>query len=165
MIYFITGGERSGKSAYAQSLALEHSDNPIYLATAKKWDKDFEERINRHRQDRDSKWVTIEEEMHISKAPEEKTVVIDCVTLWLTNFLSSIKDKEKVRDKAIEEFNLLAKKKGTFIIISNEIGMGLHASSKAGRDFVEVQGWLNQHIAEKADKVYLMISGIALEIK
>ena len=92
MIYYITGGTRSGKSSYAQKLALSLSDNPVYLATARKWDADFEQRIKRHQEDRDERWENIEEERHPSNLSlQGRVVVLDCVTLWLTNFFSDAK--------------------------------------------------------------------------
>ena len=87
MIIMITGGARSGKSSYALQLALQLSNNPVYVATARRWDNDFEKRIRRHQQERDDRWTSVEEEKYISHLGlENKTVVIDCVTLWLTNF-------------------------------------------------------------------------------
>jgi adenosylcobinamide kinase/adenosylcobinamide-phosphate guanylyltransferase len=86
---FITGGARSGKSRYAQLLALEQSPSPIYVATARIWDEEFRERIDRHRRDRDDRWTSLEEEKFLSRLPlQGRTAVIDCVTLWITNFFS-----------------------------------------------------------------------------
>ena len=87
MIYLITGGERSGKSGYGQNLALSLSENPMYVATARNWDGDFQKRIDRHQKDRDEHWINIEKEKHLSEIDfSEKVALIDCVTLWLTNF-------------------------------------------------------------------------------
>ena len=87
MIYYITGGERSGKSRYAQELALKLSDNPIYIATSRTWDADFEKRVQRHKDERDERWTSVEEEKQLSKIDlKNKVAVVDCVTLWLTNF-------------------------------------------------------------------------------
>lgn len=168
MIYYITGGERSGKSSYAQQLAESLSPNPIYLATARIWDDNFKERVDRHLSDRDERWTTIEEEKHISKHNfTDKVVVIDCVTLWLTNFFVDTQNNvSESLNLAKQEFNKLANNpKATIIIISNEIGMGLHASTAMGRKFVELQGWMNQHIAKNADKATFMVSGLPLPIK
>lgn len=167
MIYLITGGERSGKSKYAQQLALKLSPKPVYIATARKWDEDFQKRIQRHQNERDSRWTSIEEEKYLSKINlNNKVAVIDCVTLWLTNFyLDSKNNVEESLKQAKEEFNKLTKKDCTLIIITNEIGMGVHADTEVGRKFVELQGWMNQHIAAKADKVTLMLSGIPVQIK
>ncbi|CAM1356130.1 bifunctional adenosylcobinamide kinase/adenosylcobinamide-phosphate guanylyltransferase [Tenacibaculum ascidiaceicola] len=167
MIYYISGGERSGKSSYAQKLAESLSETPIYLATSRIWDEDFQQRVDRHISDRDERWTTVEEEKWLSKVISEKqTVVIDCVTLWLTNFFVDTKyDIEKALEIAQEEINKLVEIDANIIIISNEIGMGLHANSESGRKFTQLQGWTNQHIAKLADKATFMVSGLPLTLK
>lgn len=167
MIHFITGGERSGKSSHAQSLAEEMSDNPYYLATSRIWDNDFQKRVNRHISDRDERWTTLEEEKKISSViPKKATVVIDCVTLWLTNYCADTKyDIEKCLTEAKTEIDKLTTVDANIIIISNEIGMGLHANTEIGRKFTELQGWVNQYIAKKADKATFMVSGLPLKLK
>lgn len=167
MLYYITGGERSGKSSYAQSLALKLSNNPVYLATSRVWDDNHQKRIDRHIQDRNEQWTSIEEEKQLSKVvTKDMVVVIDCVTLWLTNFFVDTKnDIELSLAQSTEEFNALLKIDATIIIISNEIGMGVHATTEIGRKFTELQGWMNQHIAKHADQAILMVSGIPVKIK
>ncbi|HMH21359.1 MAG TPA: bifunctional adenosylcobinamide kinase/adenosylcobinamide-phosphate guanylyltransferase [Puia sp.] len=166
-ITFITGGARSGKSRYAQALALRLSAGPVYVATARKWDGDFGERIRRHQQERDERWVSIEEEKYISHLPlQGKVVVIDCVTLWLTNFFIDTKnDLEACLEACKKEMDELSKLDAILIIISNEIGMGVHAETEVGRKFTDLQGWMNQYIAAMAKKVILMVSGIPVNIK
>jgi adenosylcobinamide kinase / adenosylcobinamide-phosphate guanylyltransferase len=166
-IIFITGGARSGKSRYAQQLALQLSNNPVYVATARKWDSDFQERIRRHQNERDERWTSVEEEKYISRLSlHEKVVVIDCVTLWLTNFFVDTKnDIETSLEACKKEIDNIIKQEAVFIIISNEIGMGIHADSETGRKFTDLQGWMNQYIARKAGKVILMVSGIPVTIK
>ncbi|HXP51048.1 MAG TPA: bifunctional adenosylcobinamide kinase/adenosylcobinamide-phosphate guanylyltransferase [Bacteroidia bacterium] len=167
MVYFITGGERSGKSSYAQKLALELSSSPVYVATARKWDKDFEKRIERHQNERDERWTSIEEEKQISKVDlKGRVAVVDCVTLWLTNYYTDSKyNVQESLQLAKDEFDKAILIDATLIIISNEIGMGMHADTEIGRKFVELQGWTNQYIAAKADKVVFMVSGIPVSIK
>jgi adenosylcobinamide kinase/adenosylcobinamide-phosphate guanylyltransferase len=167
MIYFITGGERSGKSRYAQELALALSTNPIYVATARKWDEDFEKRIIRHQSERDARWINIEEEKYIGNLDlSDKIAVIDCITLWLTNFFTDTNYQvDESLTLAKNEFDKINSMNGTFILISNEIGMGVHAPTEHGRKFVELQGWMNQYIAKHANEVILMISGIPVKIK
>src|SRR3989304_542313 len=93
MITLITGGERSGKSRYAQQLALELSDKPIYVATSRVWDKDFQKRVQRHKDERDERWTSMEAEKHLSQINlKNKVAVIDCVTLWLTNLCIDTKN-------------------------------------------------------------------------
>lgn len=168
MIFLITGGERSGKSNYAQKIALELSNSPLYIATARKWDSDFQSRIDRHQNERDERWTNIEEEKYLSKIDfTEKTALIDCVTLWLTNFFVDNKNDVALSlEEAKKEFLSIANQKNTnIIIVTNEIGMGVHAETHIGRKFVELQGWMNQFLAENADEVVLMVSGIPVKIK
>ncbi|UII24045.1 bifunctional adenosylcobinamide kinase/adenosylcobinamide-phosphate guanylyltransferase [Fulvivirga ligni] len=167
MIYYISGGERSGKSSYAQNLALSLSDNPVYLATSRNWDADFEKRVKRHQSDRDERWENIEEEKHIGAIDlHEKVVVVDCVTLWLTNWYSDLKyDVEACLESGKAELKQLFEQDCTLIIISNEIGMGIHAQTEVGRKFTELQGWMNQFIANKADEAVFMVSGLPLKLK
>jgi len=166
-IIFITGGERSGKSSYAQQLALQRSDHPVYLATARLWEGDFQERVKRHQEDRDMRWKTVEEEKYISQlALQGETVVMDCVTLWLTNFFVDLKnDTLSCLQLCRKEIDQMLIQETSWIIISNEIGMGVHAMTEAGRKFTELQGWMNQYIAAVADQVIFMVSGIPVVIK
>lgn len=167
MIYYITGGERSGKSSYAQKLALKLSDAPYYIATARIWDGDFEKRVKRHKSDRDERWTTIEEEKHLGSIDiKGKTVVVDCITLWLTNWYIETKNNvEESLTKGKVELTKLFEQEANIIIISNELGMGIHAQSHVGRKFTELQGWMNQFIANKADKAIFMVSGIPIKLK
>ncbi len=166
-IIFITGGERSGKSSFAQQMAQRLSDRPVYLATARVWDVDFADRIQRHKNERDERWTTIEEEKKLSRHKlEGKVVVLDCVTLWLTNIFADNKfDFESTLTEAKDEWNLFVKQDFTIIVVTNEIGMSLHAQTESGRKFVELQGRMNQFIAGMADEAYLMVSGINMKIK
>lgn len=166
-IIFITGGARSGKSRYAQELALQMSADPVYVATARQWDGDFQDRIRRHRQERDARWSSIEEEKHISGLDlQGKVVVIDCITLWITNFFIDLKnDVDACLDACKKEIDTLFRQDAVLIIISNEIGMGVHAETEIGRKFTDLQGWINQYIAVKSGKVLLMVSGIPVTIK
>jgi adenosylcobinamide kinase/adenosylcobinamide-phosphate guanylyltransferase len=166
-LIFITGGARSGKSRYAQELALEHSARPVYVATARLWDEDFRERVARHRQDRDECWTLLEEEKQLSRLPlDGQVAVIDCVTLWITNYFSDLRyDIDACLAACRQEIDALLKRDAVLIVISNEIGMGMHADTAAGRKFTDLQGWVNQYLAARADNVILMISGIPLTVK
>ncbi|WP_020527173.1 bifunctional adenosylcobinamide kinase/adenosylcobinamide-phosphate guanylyltransferase [Flexithrix dorotheae] len=167
MIYFITGGQRSGKSRFGQELAKRMGNKPIYLATSRIWDEDHHARIKRHQEDRDDSWHTIEEEKKISQYDfKGKVVLLDCLTLWLTNFFTDNDgDVELTLQQTKAEINSLISQDLNLIIISNEIGMGLHAETSLGRKFTDLQGWINQHVAELANEVYFMMSGISMRIK
>ncbi|WEK36462.1 MAG: bifunctional adenosylcobinamide kinase/adenosylcobinamide-phosphate guanylyltransferase [Candidatus Pseudobacter hemicellulosilyticus] len=166
-LIFITGGARSGKSRYAQELALQLSDDPVYVATARRWDDEFDQRIQRHQQERDQRWTSVEEEKYLSRLPlEGRVAVIDCVTLWLTNFFTDLdQDTSLCLEACQSEIRSLCQLQGTFIIISNEIGMGLHAETAMGRRFTDLQGWTNQFLAATAQRVIFMVSGLPLLIK
>jgi adenosylcobinamide kinase/adenosylcobinamide-phosphate guanylyltransferase len=167
MIYLVTGGARSGKSRYAQELALSQSAHPVYVATAKIWDDDFAQRIQRHKDERGGEWINYEEPLQVSRLPlDGHTVVIDCVTLWLTNFFEQHAYDARQALAALQaEISALRQMAGTFIIVTNEIGMGMHADTAAGRKFTDLQGWANQYIARIAQTVVLMVSGIPVVIK
>ncbi len=167
MLYYISGGQRSGKSRYAQDLALQLSPSPVYLATSRAWDDDHRQRIARHVADRDARWTTLEEEKYLSRLDlGGRVVVLDCVTLWLTNFFTDAKyDVETALHQAQQEFDKLRQQDCTLLVISNEIGMGLHAPTEAGRKFTDLQGWLNQYIAQRADRAIFMVSGLPLTVK
>ena len=166
-ITFITGGARSGKSSFAQRMAEVASANPVYLATARIWDDNFRRRIERHQSDRGSHWINIEEEKSLSGCKVEgPTVLLDCITLWLTNiFFDNGFDIDRSLDEAKAEWNRFVQKDMNLIVVSNELGMGVHPVEDSARKFADLQGWMNQHIAKAADAVYLLVSGIPVKIK
>ena len=166
-IVFITGGARSGKSSFAMKMAKQVSSRPVYLATARVWDDDFKTRINRHKKERGEEWTNIEEEKSLDNLKlKGKTVVLDCVTLWLTNiFHDNSYDFEKSLTQAKTIWNAFAENDFTLFVVSNEIGMGVHAVDEVSRKFTDLQGFINQFIANMANDVYLMVSGIPVKIK
>ncbi|MDP2335398.1 MAG: bifunctional adenosylcobinamide kinase/adenosylcobinamide-phosphate guanylyltransferase [Bacteroidota bacterium] len=166
-ITFITGGARSGKSSFAQKMAESYSKNPVYLATARVWDADFRQRIERHQNDRGPHWTTIEQEKELSACEVDgKTVLLDCITLWLTNiFFDNQFDADRSLEEAKTEWNRFVQKEMNLIVVSNELGMGVHPVEESARKFADLQGWMNQYIAQQASEVILMISGIPVKIK
>ena len=166
-IIYITGGARSGKSRHAQTLAESLSDHPIYLATARVMDEDFARRVERHRRDRGEQWTTVEEPLRLSDHDlTGQVVLMDCVTLWLTNLYDEHSyDMDETLRVATAEWDRFVARDMTLIVVSNELGMGLHASSEGARHFVDLQGWVNQHIAASADEAFFMVSGIAMRLK
>lgn len=167
MIIYISGGARSGKSRYAQQMALQLSENPVYVATARIWDENFARRVELHKADRGPEWSVLEKEHDIHLLPlENRIAVIDCVTLWLTNlFMRFGEDTDKTLDAFKAEIDAIDSLAGTFIIISNEIGMGVHAETELGRKFTDLQGWANQYVASKAEKAIFMVSGLPMFLK
>lgn len=166
-VILITGGQRSGKSEHAEQLALSLSTNPVYLATAHVWDEEFRERVRRHQERRGAQWTNIEEEMWLSKHDlTGRVVVVDCVTLWLTNFFfHNDADVQHSLELAQQEFDQLTEQEATFIFVTNEIGSGGVSENQTQRKFTDLEGWMNQYIASKADEVILMVCGITVKIK
>ena len=166
-IILITGGQRSGKSTKAEELALSLSEEPVYVATAHVWDDEFRERVRRHQQRRGPQWTNIEEELYLSRHDlTGRVVVIDCVTLWLTNFFfANNSDVDKSLELAKSEFDKFTQPEATYIFVTNEIGSGGVSDNVLQRQFTDLQGWMNQYIAARADEVILMVSGIAVEVK
>lgn len=190
-VTLIMGGARSGKSSYASNLALAVCEAPVYVATARNFggDEEFEKRVALHKADRKAEnWVNVEEEKLLSAHADVyrgKVVVVDCLTLWLTNFFLDAAvqapDAADVTDTPVgafandgkaalaaakAEFDALVQQwDTTFIFVSNEIGSGVHAETAMGRAFVDAQGWLNQHVGKAAHKVVLMVAGQPLVVK
>lgn len=170
-VILITGGERSGKSSYSETLALSMSNNPVYIATAHIWDEEFKERVRLHQQRRGPQWTNIEEETQLSNCKiENRCAVVDCITLWLTNIIQPLLkndtfDVNQALEIAKKELDSFLNQDATFIIVTNEIGSGGVSSNPMQRRFTDLQGWVNQLIAERADEVILMVSGIAVKIK
>ena len=165
-IILITGGQRSGKSAEAERLALSLSDSPVYLATAHVWDEEFRERVRRHQERRGPQWTNIEEERQLSRHDVTgRVVVIDCVTLWLTNFFFETSEVESTLAATKAEFDCFTAQEATFIFVTNEIGSGGVSENAIQRRFTDLEGWMNQYIAQKADEVILMVSGIPVKVK
>ncbi len=166
-IVLVTGGQRSGKSGYAQRLALSLTANPVYLATSRVWDEEHRKRILRHQAERGPEWTNIEEEKQLGKHDlTGRTVVIDCVTLWGTNFFfDNHSDVELSLQQLKDEFTRLIRQEAYFIFVTNEIGLGGVSENEIQRKFADLQGWLNQFIASHANEVILMVSGIPVKIK
>ena len=174
-IILITGGQRSGKSAYAEQLALSLADNPIYMATAHIWDDEFKERVRIHQERRGAQWTNIEEERELSRHHvANRVVLIDCCTLWATNFFyqqtkenaaDTLPNVAQILDEMKTEFERFTSQDATFIFVTNEIGLGGTSPNAVQRRFTDLLGWFNQYVADKADEVILMVAGLKVQIK
>lgn len=171
-IILITGGQRSGKSIFAELMALELSDAPVYIATAHIWDEEFRLRVDKHKERRGKQWTNIEEEKFLSRVNiYNKVAVIDCLTLWCTNFFyaesngDEMPETEKTLKEIEREFDEFTRQDATFIFVTNEIGSGGVSGNAVQRRFTDLLGWFNQYVASKADDVYLTVSGIPVKIK
>ena len=165
-VILITGGARSGKSRYAEELALSLSKNPVYVATAHVWDEEFRERVKKHQERRGPEWTNIEEEMLLSRHDlTGRVAVIDCITLWCTNYFFQMQKVDASLETLKAEFDKFTAHDAIYIFVTNEIGMGGVSDNAVQRKFTDLQGWMNQYVANKADEVILMVSGIAVKIK
>ncbi len=173
MLTLVIGGARSGKSRFAQSLCAAAS-HVAYIATARSEDAEMRMRIARHQADRPEAWVTIEEPLFLAESvkrysPTYEALLVDCLTLWLNNlcFQHARSCVEELQQAACLEMNALvsACQNGQVIIVSNEVGQGVVPEHPLARTFRDLQGLVNQQVAEGADFVYQMVAGIALPIK
>jgi len=176
-LIFITGGARSGKSNFAEKMAVGLGKSVAYLATAQPLDEEMVFRIKKHREKRLSIWETYEEPIEISELVsrlglEKEVILIDCLTLLTSNLLLRKEDKvedSKWQGEILAEIEKLAevsyKVPAQVIIVSNEVGMGLVPDNSLGRVYRDILGRVNSIIADKADDVFMMVSGIPLKIK
>ena len=174
---FILGGARSGKSDYAQRLAEETGKPVTFIATAQALDDEMSARIQKHRAERPVNWDTLEVPLAISaytKQIKSEVVILDCITLLVSNLLMPFVQDDLVNEapfklavqKEVEE--LIAAMRGQerdWIIISNELGLGLVPPYQMGRVYRDWLGWANQRLAREADKVIFMVAGIPMVIK
>ena len=179
-ITLVTGGSRSGKSSFGESL-LKDTDDVLYIATAIVTDEEMAARIKRHRESRNQNWPTYEGYKDLHKAIEnysEKNIFLDCVTVMTTNLLfDSPIDFDKASQEEIDKVTEYIKKQFTslllkakeldknLILITNEVGWGLVPEYKLSRIFRDVAGFVNQHIATLCDNVYLVSCGLPLKLK
>lgn len=168
-VVLVLGGTRSGKSQYAQRLAEAWWSRPLYLATAEVLDAEMAARVKLHQQQRGNRWACVEEPLDVAgaiarTAPDRDGMLLDCVTIWLTNVL--LKEGEaavQVRKDAL--LAALGSTQRDVILVSNEVGMGVVPESKLGRQFRDLQGWANQDLAAVADTVVFVVAGLPLFLK
>ncbi len=162
----VLGGAASGKSAYAESLILQAGGTPVYIATAQAFDAEMVEKIARHRHMRGDGWTTIEEPIDIAGALGKCTgtdpILIDCVTLWLTNVILDDHDVEHYSNALL---SALADCQAPVVIVSNEVGQGIVPDNALSRRFRNAQGRLNQRVAAEAELVVAVMAGIPLTLK
>jgi adenosylcobinamide kinase/adenosylcobinamide-phosphate guanylyltransferase len=175
-IQLILGGARSGKSSFALAQGNEKDFDPrVFLATASAGDEEMRDRIQRHRSQRDGSWTTVEEpyrltETLIRTATQEKgLVVVDCVTLWISNLFCGMGGKALTVLEAETQVDLffrsLSSLKGHLRIVSNEVGLGIVPEHPLGRQFRDLQGFFNQRMAKTSQEVFLITAGIAQKLK
>ncbi len=170
-IVYITGGCRSGKSAFAQKQAEKHSGSLLYVATAEVRDAEMADRVDKHQIARGERWQCLEEPVVLSeKIPPAvgdcSAVLIDCLTLWLSNLLEKYgEDDAKILQEAEALIESLRHLDTTIYIVSNEVGSGIVPENYLARRFRDLAGLLNQTFAEAADEAWLVASGLPLKLK
>jgi adenosylcobinamide kinase/adenosylcobinamide-phosphate guanylyltransferase len=190
-LILILGGARSGKSAFADRLAASSRRSVAFIATATAGDDEMRERIARHRASRPKGWYTLEEPLDLARAVRQASeladvLLLDCVTLWLGNMLLQEPGQHDKDGEGEDEFNttgrffderavkesaaLLAVVKSlgpnkTLIVVTNEVGLGIVPANPLGRLYRDTLGYVNQRLAQAADRVYLMVAGMAVDIK
>ena len=169
----ILGGIKSGKSRQALELARERgAGRPIgFIATAEAFDEEMKSRIQKHREEREPLFFTIEEPLHLSRAllagwEKSSCLVVDCLTLWVNNLLFHLEaDPQKIRDEIKAFLEIAARKKGDLILVSNEVGSGLVPGNALTRRYMDELGNLNQAMARLSDEVIVMTAGIPQRLK
>jgi adenosylcobinamide kinase / adenosylcobinamide-phosphate guanylyltransferase len=163
----IIGGARSGKSQYAEAIVRELPPPWLYVATAEALDDEMRERIAHHRKRRDERWQTVDAPRDLPEtlgrlAEARRPMLVDCLTLWLSNCLLADIDTEEASDRLMA---ILEKVPGPIVLVSNEVGLGIVPDTPLGRRFRDAQGRLNQRVAGIADRVVMMVAGLPLTVK
>lgn len=176
-IILVTGGARSGKSSFAEKLAMTAGRRVAYIATAEVWDQEMAERVDLHRERRPAEWITHEApqeaEKAIAAAAETSEVVLfDCLTVYASNQLLMLSENDDaqsrraaVMDAAYKVLLSAQAFPGTVIFVTNEVGDGIVPDNRLAREFRDIAGLLNQRVAQAADEVYLVVCGLPVEIK
>jgi adenosylcobinamide kinase/adenosylcobinamide-phosphate guanylyltransferase len=180
-VLLLLGGARSGKSRYAQEYAQKQAEKVLFVATATAGDEDMRQRIEQHKKDRPVDWTTLEVTHRLGKEIEaawvgEDVLIIDCITMLVNNIFCSYDEDqfEKLEDAVLEKkvvseiselIACMKRVEASFIIISNEVGLGLVPDNRMGRLYRDILGRANQMLAQNSEEVYLMVAGIPLRVK
>jgi adenosylcobinamide kinase / adenosylcobinamide-phosphate guanylyltransferase len=173
MLTLILGGARSGKSRFAQSLCRDAA-TVVYVATARAEDAEMRERVERHKAERPAHWLTVEEPLNLVDAvrgisPATQMILIDCLTVWLSNLMWEMREQpvSAIENAIYRALDGLAAAAGNadIVAVSNEVGSGVVPESSVGRAFRDLHGFLNQRAAALAERVFLIVAGIAIPIK
>ncbi len=170
-LVYISGGARSGKSAYAQQLAEICPGDLLYVATAGIHDAEMEARVQKHRADRGERWNALEEPLDLAgKLPPvaagKGAILLDCVTLWLTNLLFQHGEQNEPVLAEVERFlAVLPQITAPLFVVSNEVGFGIVPENRLARQFRDLAGTVNQRLAGAADEAWLVVSGLPVRLK
>lgn len=163
----VLGGARSGKSRHAQQLAESYGDKRLFIATAQGFDEEMRDRIRRHQADRDASWRTVDAPLQLADgirqaAGERRPILVDCLTLWVSNLLLADADIEAAADELLA---VVAACPCPLILVANEVGFGIVPDNALARRFRDAAGRLNQQVAAVCDAVDLVVAGLPLRIK
>lgn len=168
MKHLILGGARSGKSRFAEAAGLATQKKLVYIATSQALDDEMHARIHHHKVSRDARWKTVEDRLHLAATLQQHTaadtfILVDCLTLWLTNLLLAGDDVFMCERDAL--LNTLPQLTGDIFFVSNEVGMGIVPLDPLSRRFVDEAGRLHQQLANACDAVTLIVAGLPLPLK
>lgn len=172
-VVFIIGGARSGKSRFAQELAKKMSQKVLFIATGQALDEEMKARIEEHKKSRPSSWRTLELSEGLGKClkaqiGDAEVVIVDCLTLLVSNLFSgedTAQSEKRVMSEIESLLDCINNFPASFVIVSNEVGMGIVPENRLARYYRDLLGKVNQLVAEKADDIYLMVAGIPLRLK
>ncbi len=170
-LVFITGATRSGKSRLAVEMAMDISDEKVaFLATCIPKDSEMKRRVLSHKKNRPSRWKTIEAGEDILKALKSikadfKVVVIDCLTLFVSDLLTRGESEKEIKKKVLDAVEFMSKAPYTSIVVSNEVGAGIVPENRLAREFRDLAGIANQIVAKEANEAYFVVAGIPMKIK
>ncbi len=168
MLTFLLGGARSGKSTLAVQMAQRQTLPVTYVATAEPFDDDLRERVERHRAERPSGWTTVECPLELADAvrgvPDDRFLIVDCLTVWLGNLFVHAVEPEQIAARGHDLDAALRARSGPTVVVSNEVGMGVHPDSALGRVYRDELGRLHQLVAATAHTTLLLVAGKALRL-
>jgi adenosyl cobinamide kinase/adenosyl cobinamide phosphate guanylyltransferase len=172
MLTFLVGGARSGKSTLAVQLGERHDGPVTFVATAEAFDDDMRERVQRHRDERPPSWTTVECPVELAAAirsvPADHFLIVDCLTVWLANLLVHVTSPTEILryvDDLNEALRARAEAGGGAVVVSNEVGLGVHPETELGREYRDELGRVNQRVAAIADTTLFMVAGRALRLE
>jgi len=168
-VIYVTGGARSGKSSYALKLA-ETYERRVFLATAEAFDGEMQRRIDKHKEEREERFTTVEEPVYLDRALRNlpdgtEVVLVDCLTVWLSNMMHYLGDEAAINERIDALLDVLSDPPCDIIFVSNEVGMGIVPENAMAREFRDLAGTLNRKVAERATQAYLLCSGLPLVLK
>ena len=170
-IVFVIGGCRSGKSSYAMQTAEKvPAEQKIFIATCVPQDDEMKRRVARHQKERSQNWVTVEAPLDLPEAILQNSrrgdvILVDCLTLWVSNLLIETGDEKKIEDTIPQLIEALQKATCPIVLVSNEVGTGIVPENQLARQFRDITGWVNQAVAKCANKVVWMVAGIPVTVK